>query len=537
MDSHTEPEIPDYSPDFLKAPEKKPEPVKEVAEGWMPALNKTQVAIFNDTARYVLAHGPRGTGKGIGCLHALIRHLYDNENALAMACALSIRVGQQGVLYDLESLVLPAWRDGNRYPDFLDGKPHPKAGELMDEGIGLIFTPSKMDPLTKDQIMWVANRHGGWSCVILVSLPYPQVIAARMKGPAPSLIYFDELGETPSDEYFKHFAAQLGRRRGMNKTPQQFYASCNPTGEGSWVYQKYFVDCVDEKTGLRNPQFSVHHVPLSENIDRLPPGYLDRLYEAYSDPYERQRLIDGKWVDRPSGDAIFKNYFSMELHVKGDYIKDMGLMPFPNLPIITGFDPGPANFCVSLMQRVVTKNNNTFWWIFDEVNLVGAFMPFRKVVPLLLKRFDYWDEQIKTKFKYYHVADEAAFNQVRPDGNMDCAEIEKYGQGRIKLHPCPKGAGSVAERVSILINALLAQEIYVSATCYHTVQMLLHLVSKKNKPGEYDSRAGLTPVRSRHLHPFDSLTYPMLYFTAHPGRIKAISRPDVVAQVYNAGRG
>lgn len=535
MDDPTS-EIPDYSPDFLKAPEVKPEPVK-VTEGWMPDLSETQVKVFNDTSRYVLVHGPRGTGKGFSCLHALIRHCWEVNNALAVIGALSIRVGQVGVLFDLENAILPVWKDGNVYPDFLNGKPHPMAGQKKDDGIGLVYTASRLDPSTKDANVWIANRHGGWSCILLVSLPYPQVISARLRGISPSFFYFDELGETESDSYFRHVAAQLGRRRGMNNVPQQFYASCNPTGESSWLYKKYFLESIDENTGLRNPQFSVYHIPFSENADRMPPGYLDRLLEAYVDPYERQRLIEGKWVERPSGDAIFKNYFSMQIHVKGDPIKNMCPIPFKGVPCLVGYDPGPVNFSVTLMQRVITKEK-AFWWIFDEVNLVGKFYPFRKVVPLLLKRFDYWNGVVGAEMKYIHIADEAAFNQIRSDGNVDCAEIEKYAKGRIKLKPAPKGKLSVSERVSMLINMLLEEEIYISANCYGTVQMLLHLVSKKAEPGKYDSTIGLTPVRSRHLHSFDSLTYPIFTFSVAPGKIRALENfQPIVPQVYNAGRG
>ena len=219
MDDEPQIEIPEYEPGFLKPPEEKPEPPRGGAEGWMPDLNPTQLKIFNETARYVLAYGERGSGKGFSGLHSMVRHCYDNDNALAMACALSIRVGQEGILYDLETFILPAWRDGNRYPDFLNGKPHPKAGELMDNGIGLVYTDSKLDSSTKDVKIWIGNRHGGWSCILMVSMPYAQVIAARVKGTVPSFIYFDELGESSDDNYFKHFAAQLGRRRGMNNAP------------------------------------------------------------------------------------------------------------------------------------------------------------------------------------------------------------------------------------------------------------------------------------------------------------------------------
>ena len=202
-----------------------PRPEPEQTE-WYPDLNETQQKIFNDNARFILGYGEKGSGKTIGFAHKLTRHLYEEENALVLIIAPSIRTGAEGIWHDLDTLVLPQW----------------------EEGINLEYTASKLDPNTKDRHRWVMNRFGGWSKMLLVSIPYAAAVETRIKGPAPSHVYVDELTQCDGVEYFRYPAAQLGRRRGI-RGPQQFCASCNPEGPSHWVYKQFFEDILDEDSG------------------------------------------------------------------------------------------------------------------------------------------------------------------------------------------------------------------------------------------------------------------------------------------------
>ncbi len=529
-------EIPEYSPDFLAPPKETPKAPEVVSDGWMPDLNPTQLKIFNDTARFVLASGPRASGKSIGCLHTVVRHCYDCDNALAVIAALTIRVADKGVLYELENFVLPIWRDGNRYPEFLDGQPHPQARELKDSGIGLQYLPARIDPNTKDSLLWIVNRHGGWSCIMLISLPFPQVIAARLKGLSYSCFYMEEISECSTDDYFRHPAAQLGRRRGMEGAPQQFFASCNPKGPSHWLYKIFYQQAIDEETGKRDPDFSVYHVPLTENIGNIPPGYIDQLKKAYRNPIEQRRMIDGEWVDVPDGTGIFSPFFSMELHVWGDALKGIGVMPSKGFPMICSWDVGPVNLCVTFLQRIVTKTGS-FWLVVDVCSFVGTYTPYHKAIPIILSRMDYWDQVSGTPLRYTHVSDESAFTTFRTDGSYDSAEIERLGKGRIRLRACPKGRDSVRERITMVIGMLLDKELFVSATCDPVIQMFLNISAKNEKPGEYDANAGFKPVRSRHIHVLDSLTYGLFYFHLQPGKFSNVQMDRVQPIAYSAGRG
>jgi hypothetical protein len=448
--------------------------------GWHPDLNPTQEIIFNDASNFILAYGEKGSGKTIGLLHRLTRHCYENRNALALIISPSIRTGAEGVLFDLESLVLPAWK----------------------EGIDLEVTASRLDPNTKDRHLWIANRFGGWSKVLLVSIPYAEAVEPRIKAIAPSFIYVDELTNCKGREYFTYPAAQLNRRRDI-EGPQQYTASCNPEGPSHWVYHIWFDECVDEDTGSRDSAFAVHHVPISENLHRLPQTYLASLERILAhDPIEQRRLIHGEWVDRPSGTALFKEYFQPHIHVKGDALSGHGLLPVKGHPIAIGYDLGQVNSSITFLQHVPTRDR-LVWMVFDEVDSIGVKVLYKWLVKRVVERMDYWREKVGYNFKYIHISDDSAINQWHPggSGSFDAWDVERFSDGQIKLIPCPKGKGSVEARVRLLSAKLFQEEIFISAVCTNTTDMLIHLNSDKQNPTK--------PRRSKYLHKFDSLTYPI----------------------------
>ena len=58
---------------------------KEATPPWTPSLTLTQQEMFDSSALYILAYGERGTGKTyILGGHKLVRHLWENFNALAV---------------------------------------------------------------------------------------------------------------------------------------------------------------------------------------------------------------------------------------------------------------------------------------------------------------------------------------------------------------------------------------------------------------------------------------------------------------------
>lgn len=485
----------------LEPPEKFPGIVEET--DWYPILNYTQKKLFDDPSLYILAYGEKGSGKSIGGLHALVRHCYDEDDALALIIAPQIRTGKEGALYDLQ-WVLDIWRHGNKDKD----------GNRIDRGIALEYTEPSLDANTKDRILYIKNRHDGWSKVVLVSIPYAEVVEKRMKDLAPSFVYVSEITELESKEYFTFVVQQLGRRRGI-KGPQQYVASCNPEGPSHWVYKVWWEDSVDEETGERDKDYAIYHVPIEENRHNLPLGYIEKLVKLYKDPIDYDRLIKGRWIDRPSGDAIFKNFFRPEIHIKGNLKINSGLQPHKEYPIEIGWDLGGKNLSVHFEQMVPSRDK-VIWLTFDEINLVGQFVPDFLFVPRVLKRMDYWQTLLGSQATFVNICEQSAFTIRRQDGSYDALRVQRLSGGRIRMRGCPQAKESVPSRVAMARGMFIDESAYISAMCPMTTEMLRMLVSEKVKEGTHDRNGGLKPQRSIYLHPFDSWTYPPYYFQLNP---------------------
>lgn len=456
---------------------------------WTPDLNPTQQKIFDTPSRFVLGYGEKGSGKTIGFGHKVIRHAYENNNALVLIVAPSIRTGSEGIWHDLDTLIIPAW----------------------EQGIGLESTTAKLDPNTKDRHRWIKNRFGGWSKLLLVSIPYAAAVEQRVKGPAPSMVYVDEITNCEGREYMTYPAAQLGRRRGITG-PQQFCASCNPEGPTHWVYKVFFEECYDEETGEKDQDMEVYHVPITENLDRLPDGYVENLHRILrSDPVEKRRLIDGEWVDRPTGEALFKDYFQPEAHIRGNALSGDGLVPVKGYPIIIGYDLGQVFSSVTFLQLVPTKDK-LVWMVIDEADHLGERILYKRLVQEILQKMAKWNRRMDYEFKYQHISDSSSINQWHPggEGSYDSWDIERFSDGKIKLQGCPKGSGSIEARVRILQGKLFQDEFYVSAVCQNTIDTLNNL--------EGDDKTGMKPKRSKYIHKFDSISYPLLKMELTGGR-------------------
>ena len=119
----------------------------EPAKPFHPSLGPTQTEIFNCDASFILVSGERGTGKTYGTLHKILRHCWEEQNALAVIVVGVRSQATQGGAWDKLLLqVAPEWR----------------------EGMGLEVTDPKLDQ-QQYAYVHVRNRHGGWSKVVLVS--------------------------------------------------------------------------------------------------------------------------------------------------------------------------------------------------------------------------------------------------------------------------------------------------------------------------------------------------------------------------------
>ncbi len=487
---------------------------------WKPKLNPIQDKAYLTKSNYVLQYGERGSGKTIGAIHKLVKHCVHNRNALGFIVVKETGHASDGGAWSkLIQEVLPAWKHGN----LLDRK----TGE-RDGGMGVDYTVPKMDNITKKMYIWVQNKFGGWSQVMLISLFVGEHVEDKVKGKEPSFIVVDEAQTTNSIDYYTKLGQQLGRRQDIDpENPPQLVYCANPKGPSHWLYEVFLEDPIDFdtghpfdlETGELNDKKSVFHVPASENLHNLPPGYWEAIQELCRvDPIEEARMIRGEWIDKPDGDALFKDQWVSAFHVRGDAGKNKGIHPIKGLPLVLGYDLGSAHSSVHILQRIPTLHK-VYWMVIDELNFVGQYMPYLKLVPKLIDRLMYWEEACGAyAFTYRHISDNSAFNQFRAaSGSFDVQDVEKYSKEYvarknlperfvIRLEECPKGKHSVAARVRVIKEHMFDTSFMVSATCGKTIDMFLSLEEDRNNREN--------PKRSKHLHSFDSLSYPILFFSA-----------------------
>lgn len=518
--------------DLPPPPDNPPPPTSP--DGWAPKLNPTQQKVFDDRAAHILMYGEKYSGKGIGGLMSLIRHCYEEEDALALMFAPALRTGNEGVMADLV-WALDIWKNGN----WVDKKMEAR----LDSGMGLEYTQPSMDPKTKDTVLYIGNQWNGWGKVMLVSIPYGAVVEKRMRGMSPSFVYIDEITKLDGREYFTYIALQIGRKRGI-RGPQQYLASCNPEGPSHWLYKIFFVDCIDKETGARKPRYSVYHIPSSENEHNAPDDYLEKVKEVCVDEFDYRRLVLGEWVDRPSGEAIFRDYFVPEIHVRptlgtDEHRRGYGLMPTAGFPILMGWDMGPANFCIAFMQMVVVLGGIVKWKVFSEFNRVGMKSPDTVVLPMILRMMDYWQTKLGSQAKFIHLAETAAFTIMRPDGSYDARRIQELSKNRIRFRRAiPEGMGkhSVPGRVTLIRSLFLDETLFISAACPKTIESCRLLESEKVAEGKYDPNKGLMPQRSIYIHPFDAMSYPPFAFSVNPTMF-TLQTAKVESGVFRAGGG
>jgi len=472
-------------------PPRPPHKAEEIG-GWEPDLSKTQRLIFHDPTPFILIASEKGTGKSIAAEHKLIRHCYEEWDALGVIITPSIRTGKFGCVHDLETLVLPAWTDG----------------------ISLDWLPSKLDAQTKDRVLKIGNRHGGWSTILQISIPYEEAIPGRIKGVHPSFVLADELTDCEGRGYFTTITGQMNRRRHI-QGPQQYVATCNPKGPSNWVYQVFFEESVDKETGAMDKHFANYHIPFSENAHRPEMArYLETLERAVrNDPIERARLIEGKWVERPTGEALFRMHFVPDRHVIGDALAGTGLTPMAGLPCFVGYDLGQRFSSATFLQLVPSETGNV-WVVFDEVVHLREQILYKNMAVEIVERILDWNKFMGRNIAWEHVTDDSALNQWRPggSGSLDAWEFEKefnkaslvHKIPQMRMRGCPKGAGSVGTRVRLVQGLLASDALLVSAMCPATKDMLLMLESKKE-----DALAPKKTVAG-HIHVFDSLSYPLL---------------------------
>jgi len=520
-----------FAPTDPKAAKKTPAALYDA--GWRPMLTLTGTMAFRDqTARYILQEGERGSAKTYSGLHKLVDHCFNNRNALAIVIVGVRRQAEEGgAWHKLQQEVLPIWKHGNR--ENVQGQ---WTDKYFDRGLGIKYSEVQSNT-AKDVYLFMQNRFDApnqmSSRILLLSMPVESYVADRVKGMEPSFVLVDEAQTLDSDTYFRGIVQQIGRRPNIRTTQQAVYCA-NPDGPSHWLWKLFWERPLKTESGQWNKRYARYHFPVMENLSHLPPDYWENVVEATKDdPIEFQRMVQGLWVDRPKGKALFRFAFQENLHMRGDLSKNRGLVPIKGHPVIVSYDPGAANTSIHFLQIVPTVDK-VYKIILDELNFVGEYIPYPQLVPRLIARMNYWDgfEMDGKKigpFKWIHVSDSSAFNQFRAaTGSFDAAEIETLSAGRIKMMECPKGPGSIEARTRLILDALTSDELRLSALCPKTREMFLNI--------EEDEKNRMKPKPNGPLvHVLDSVSYGFFYFYHGRGKL-SMQTAEVTPESYYCGR-
>lgn len=447
----------------------------------------------------------------VGLLHKLVRHAYENNNALCMIVVRVKAMATKGGAWDkLTQHILPRWK----------------------KGLGLEYTDVKFDT-NHNEYLFVENRFGGWSMVVLISALHEHQLRERIRGFEPSFVFVDELTSTDGIEYLRAIGAQIGRREGVVGL-QQYTAACNPEGPSHWVYKAWWEEPYNPVTGEWDPDYAKFHIPIEENKANLPAGYIEGLVKLYrSDPIEAARMLRGEWIDRQGEEAILKDIFIQTEHVLPRAPERGRIMPNPKYPVIIGLDPGSANNAFSLMQHLPVDDH--FKWVyFDEVVYTRRRLRYDVLFPVVLRRVAFWQLLMATKLRVAWNSDTSAFNQFRAaGGSYDVLEFEKIanlttdkdpvplfqklGLHRVKVTPSPKFQGSVQQRTRIVMDLLAQNRIVISAGCPRTIECFNKIEPEAQNPKQaFDPDRALTPKRSDYLHIWSAATYPLLTDSLRP---------------------
>lgn len=493
-----------------------PPPMPQAAKNykpkqWEPYLNPgTQQEVYKDKHRALLVWAEKGSGKTWGLIQKMVKHCVTWSLASAFVVVQSRTQAEKGGAWEkLITQILPEW---NRQR-------------------GLIYMVR--EDRQHNPVIWLINDHRTFSNITLLSYPYGQQLKKKAPGIEPSFVFVDELTSCDSEEYYDAFAAQLGRRTDIPYEQQQYVAACNPAGESNWVYQKWFVDNVDEETGEVDEDFHNIYVPAAEN-KRISKKYLQGLKKTYKKrPIELARLVGGEWIDMPSGDSHFGDIYSAQLHVRplmenGRADPDNRLMPLKAHPVIIGIDSGSRYHAFSFMQYAPIDNRMKYL-VFDEIVILGKSVPYYRLMPIVMRVLKFWMDTAGVS-QIIPISDASALNVYRPAGagSFDYKDMETVWNGRkdeigvptLRIVDAPKFNGSVAARLSCMRDVLAQEQILISSACTKHQSMLLMLESEKQKPGEeFDPGLADTVKRSPRIHIWDACSYVLLTGKLKPQKL------------------
>lgn len=484
---------------------------------WVPTMTEQQLRLFNlcrsKSKTFVLASGPRLSGKTLACLHCLVDHAWNTPNANICIVTITQSAGlDSGIWTDLTEIILPQWINEGNF------------------GLQWIKEPS-VSGVSKKPYCIINNRYGQKVRIQLESLKNEAEAEARFKGKRYSMMLVNELSNFRNPKTFRTWAECL-RMIGLDPYSHLFLADTNPSDEGtdSWIYRLWWDVPALELEKLQEQEVTAEEIgaykllqPLLGRVEFTLDGNtlverdrVERLKAAYAgDPDQYARYVLGKWVSATS-DSLFFGVFKESVHVvpakpatAGDEQEIM--VPEPDCSeLITGWDPGVVNCAAVILEKTylnVNGERQSVFKVLDELVIIGTEVDLSAFVEEFVQKMKFWQRLIGRNVAWKHYSDRYAFDTRDPVGDRYFHQIvfescpPDTPGGPIILTAADRSKGSVSHRVDLLRQLLFARRIYFSRyKCPATIRML-----KSLKRG----RTALQPIdkTSQHKHAFDALMY------------------------------
>jgi PBSX family phage terminase large subunit len=489
-------------------------PVDEITGVWSPRIFERQAELIrvcrSGESSFILAAGPRYSGKTLGCLHALADHAWQMSSMSLQANIALVAITQSagydsGVWTDLIEVTIPEWIAG-------------------DFGMEWVKPPA-VQHVSKKPYCVIGNKRTGISAKFqLESLKYEEEVEQRFKGKRYSAIFINELSNFRRRKTLDTWSECL-RMVNLPMNKHFLLADTNPADEGarSWIYKLWFefpllTDSLSEAERALQKKLALVEFTIPDNVF-APPERVDQLKGMLSNNKDLYaRYVEGKWVTA-SIDALFVDVFRENIHVVGE-IETRG-NPFPTImlpestcyELYTGWDLGVVNSAAVILEKTFNALDTYRRPIFkqlDELVITNEDFSMEDFVREFIERMRFWDARVSArKVKWTHYSDRSAFDMKDPVSNRFHHQIvwdaspEDTPGGKIQLIAAARGKNSVQQRIDLFRRLLWENRYFANKNyCPTTIEAIKSI--KKGK-------TTLSPIErgSVHKHPFDALTYPI----------------------------
>jgi len=496
------------------------------------------------TKKYVLANGPRYSGKTVGSLHCLAEHAWLTNPGNITIITISQTVGMDsGIWKDLTEHILPEWI-GFHYPD-KEGKSNPWTGfDVMGNPItggnfGMTWVRAPYTDITKKPMCKVSNMYGGVTTIQLDSLQNELEAEDRFKPRRYSMIYVPELSTFQLRDTFTTWTECL-RMIGLPERAHLFLADSNPPDDSSWWMHDLWWELLSTPDNELSAYALEHDLPLSEEEldalktlrDELARMDISIPDNPFADP-KHVALLKGKYAHnhdlyqryiigvptRTTSDSIFAEVFRPhfhvvpELEVVNEKASDADMMfPEPDcIELMTTWDPGEStNWACQIVEKfdgsrhdpIKYKSGEPCFKFLDEVMCIGEDVDVYEFVAEVQRKMKLWEQECQKKPLWKHWSDRNVFDRRELSTRKYYHEIiHEVSGGDIALLGAEKAPGSIRSGIDLFRRLLFMDRVWFNAaTCPVTIAAIKGL--KKGK-----SNLAVIQRGSPHKHPIDSARY------------------------------